>query len=62
MRICLGNPRTRALCEWLGKETDELVRIDIFREGVGARLDQLEKLLGRYDCEEIRERCSCNRR
>jgi hypothetical protein len=29
---------------------------------VGARFDQPENLLGRYDCEEIRERRSCNRR
>ena len=62
MRICPRNPGACALCERLGEEADELFWIDKFREGVSARFDEPEHLLGRYDREEIRERGSCDRR
>jgi hypothetical protein len=62
MCICTGNPRTRALCERLAEEADELFSINEFRKGVRARLDEPEHPLGRYDSEEIRKRRSRNRR
>ena len=62
MRICLRNPGACALCKRLSEEANELLRIDEFREGVSARFDEPEHLLGRYDRKEIRERGSSDSR
>ena len=53
MCIRPGYPGTRAGCERLRKKADEFPRIDVFGEGVRARLDDAEELFRRYDREEI---------
>lgn len=62
MRIRPGYPRTRAGCERLREEADELIRVDEFGEGVRAGLDEAEELLSSYDREEVRQGCACDRR
>jgi len=62
MRICPGNPGTRAFCKRLFKETDEIVGIDESGKCVHARVDEAEHVLGCQDGEETRERDSCNGR
>ena len=62
MRISPGYPRTRAGHKRLLKKANKLVRVDVFREGVRAGLDESEKLFRRYDREEIRQRRARNRR
>ena len=62
MRIRPRYPRTRARHKRLFKKANKLVRVDVFREGVRAGLDESEKLFRRYDREEIRQRRARNRR
>lgn len=51
MRIRPGYPRTRAEHERLFKKADKLVRVDEFRVGMRAGLDESEELFRRYDRE-----------
>lgn len=62
MRICPRNPGTRTWHEGLREEIYEFFRIDEFRKGMCAGLDEAEHLLCRHDCKEIRQRRARNRR